>query len=161
MKHSSKTVGTKQIYGEKCLAGWLAERLDFSPLIQMFWLRGSTGRVCQADLWSLSKGWYMSTEHYTSKWVHGTVVCEMRSRRLQPRRVTDLPVHFQVLLTGEPPICIHLITAHAETVIISTDNGDFSRNVFVFLMLSLQIVLLLRKEPIRHKYLCLDGCQIL
>lgn len=28
-------------------------------------------------------------------------------------------------------------------------------------MLSLQIVSLLRREPTRHKYLCLGGCQIL
>lgn len=74
MKHPSKTVGTKQIYGKKCLTGWLAERLDFSLLLQMFWLHEGTGRVCQADLWSLSEGWYMSTEHYTGKWVHGSVV---------------------------------------------------------------------------------------
>lgn len=50
MKHRSKTVGTKQIYGGRCLAGWLAERLGFSLLIQMFWLYGGIGRVCQADV---------------------------------------------------------------------------------------------------------------
>lgn len=50
MKHPSKTVGPKQIHGDKRLAGGLAERLDFSPLIQMFWLHGGTGRGCQADL---------------------------------------------------------------------------------------------------------------
>lgn len=116
MKHPSQTVGTKQIYGRKCLAGWLAERLDFLLLIQMFWLHGVTGRDCQADLWSPSEGRYTSTEHHTGKWAHGTVVCAMRSHGLQPRRVTDPPVHFQVLLTDEPPICIHLITTPAETV---------------------------------------------
>lgn len=112
----SKTVGTKQIEGEKCLAGWLAERWDFSLLIQMFRFHGCTGRGCQADLWSLREGWYMSREHHTSKWVHGPVECEMRSHWLQPRHVTDLLGHFQVLLTDAPCICIHLITAHAETV---------------------------------------------
>lgn len=39
MKYPSKTVGTKQIQGEECLAARLAERLDFSFLIQMFWLQ--------------------------------------------------------------------------------------------------------------------------
>lgn len=116
MKHPSKTVGSKQIHGEKCLAAWLGERLSFLLLIQMFWLHGGTSWVCQADLWSLSEGWYTSMEHYPGKWVHDTLVLKMRSCRLHPRRLTEPPVHFQVLLTDEPLICMCLSTLHAETV---------------------------------------------
>lgn len=112
MKHPSKTVGTKQIYGEKCLAGWLDERLEFCILSRCFGfteaLPGSAKLICE--------GWYTSPEHHTSKWVHDTIVLKMRSRRLHPKHLTGPPVHFQVLLTDEPLICMCLSTIHAETV---------------------------------------------
>ena len=134
MKDPSQTVGATQIYGEKRLAGWLAESLDFLLLIQMFWLHGGSGSICQADLRSPSEGRPTSTERLTGKWAHGIVVCEMRSPRLRPRprRVTDPPVHFQVLLTDEPPICIRFIMTPAETVtlllvlIIESSPGMYS-----------------------------------
>lgn len=165
MKHPSEAVGTKQIYGENawlpgCLACWktrffpahpdvLASRRHWQSLPSRFvifeWrvVHGHRALHKQMSTWNC----WMWNEVSPA----ATKACDRPAGPLPSAADRRAPY----LHTSHHDMCCSC------SVIMSTDNRVFTRNVFLFLMLSLHIVLLLRRKAIRHKYLCLDGCQIL